>query len=362
LSRAHVSFLLFLFYFFFFFFLPGSAMSSAKPLLVRLCELATGQAGDFFALLSERTKSTTRDGKPYYLCKFRDARRTASVMVWVDSGRFEECEQAWREGEFYKIRGIFRESQRFGPQLEIQQIRNVQQSDRADGFDPTDLVERSRFDSSAMLNELRTLTQKHIADEPLRRLVLTILDRHAEALKRLPATRDKFYTFAGGLLEHTLAVTSICINLAEIYAARYAELSPPLNRDLVVAGAIVHDIGRVLEFGDEPMSPQPTVPGRLLGHLLLGRDLVRDTAKELADINPELIQLLEHMILTHLALPEWGSPRLPLVPEVLLIHHADDLDAKLEMYVRCLARDKESGPFTARDPALGKQLLKGRKV
>jgi 3'-5' exoribonuclease len=337
-------------------------MPSTKPLLVRLCDLATGQAGDFFVLLIERNKGTTRDGKPYYLCKFRDAKRTASVMVWLDGGRFDDCEQAWREGEFYKIRGIFRESQRYGPQIEIQQIRPVLDSDRADGFDPTDLVERSRFDSAAMLKELRILAEKHIANEPLRRLVLTLLERHAEALKRLPATRDKFYTFAGGLLEHTLAVTSICINLAEIYAARYTEMSPPLNRDLVVAGAILHDIGRVLEFGDEPINPQPTVPGRLLGHLLLGRDMVRDTAKELADINPELVQLLEHIILSHLTLPEWGSARLPLVPEVLIVHHADDLDAKLEMYVRCLTRDKEPGPFTARDPALGKQLLKGRSV
>jgi 3'-5' exoribonuclease len=213
-----------------------------------------------------------------------------------------------------------------------------------------------------MLNELRTVAGKHIADEPLRRLVLTLLERHGEDLKRLPASRDKHYTFAGGLLEHTLAVTSLCINLAETYAARFTELEPPLNRDLVVAGAILHDIGRVLELGSEPISPQPTVPGRLLGHLVLGRDLVRDTARELADLRPELVQLLEHLILTHLDLPGGSVPRLPLVPEVLLVHHADDLDTSMEMHVRCLSRDKESGPFTGRDPALGKRLLKGRTV
>ena len=207
----------------------------------------------------------------------------------------------------------------------------------------------------------KPLATKHIADEPLRRLVLNILDRHGAALKRLPATPDKFFPFAGGLLEHTLAVTTMCIHLAETYAARYEELKPPLNKDLVIAGAILHDMGRVLEFGDEPINPQPTVPGKLLGHLVLGRDLVRDTARELADVDPELVRLLEHLILSHLALPEWGSPRLPLVPEVLIVHHADDLDAKMEMYARCLSRDREEGPFTARDPALGKRLLKGRK-
>jgi len=74
------------------------------------------------------------------------------------------------------------------------------------------------------------------------------------------------------------------------------------------------------------------------------------------------VQLLEHLILSHLTLPEWGSPRLPLIPECLILHHADDLDAKLEMYVRCLTRDAAAGPFTDRDPVLGRQLYKGRNL
>ena len=189
-----------------------------------------------------------------------------------------------------------------------------------------------------------------------------MLERHAAPLQCLPATLNKFYPFAGGLLEHTLSVTHTCLQLVEKYAAHYAELRPPLNRDLVVAGAILHDIGRVLEFGDDSLQTQPTVPGRLFGHLFLGRDLVRDTARELGDVHPELVQMLEHIILTHLKLPEWGSPRLPLIPECLIIHHADDLDAKLEMYVRCLSRDQAAGPFTDRDPVLGRQLYKGRSV
>jgi 3'-5' exoribonuclease len=96
--------------------------------------------------------------------------------------------------------------------------------------------------------------------------------------------------------------------------------------------------------------------------LFLGRDLIRDTARELGDVNPELLQLLEHLVISHLNLPEWGSPRLPLIPESLILHHADDLDAKLEMYARCLTRDQEPGPFTARDPVLNRQLYKGRSV
>src|SRR5262249_37256070 len=140
------------------------------------------------------------------------------------------------------------------------------------------------------------------------------------------------------------------------------ELRPPLNRDLVVAGAVLHDIGRVAELNEDPVVPQPTVPGRLFGHLFLGRDLVRDAAREQGDVNPDLVQLLEHLVVTHLALPEWGSPRLPLIPEALILHHADDLDAKMEVYVRCLRNDQAAGPFTDRDPLLNRHLYKGRNV
>jgi 3'-5' exoribonuclease len=337
-------------------------MARAKPLLLRLHELTPGQHADFFALLVDKTKGATRDGKPYFSCRFRDARRSATLMVWADSPTYKACESEWQPGHFYKLRATYGEHERYGPQIDAELVRPVTDADKDDGFDPANFVESSRYDPAAMLAELKQLAEAHIADEPLRRLVLSLLEAHGERYARLPATRDRFYTFAGGLLEHTLSVTRSCLQLVERYAAHYTELNPPLNRGLVVAGAILHDVGRVLEFGDEAHAPSHTVPGRLVGHLILGRDLVREAALKQGDINPELVQMLEHIILTHLALPEWGSPRLPLIPECLIVHHADDLDAKLEMYARCLSRDQAAGPFTDRDPVLGRNLFKGRTV
>lgn len=332
----------------------------AIPLL-KLHELEPGQLADCFAQLAERSRGTTRDGKPYFNCRFRDARRTAAVMVWADSPFFDACEADWKPGQFFKLRAVYGESERYGPQLDLKNIRPVTDADAADGFDPASFVESSRFDRPAMLAELRTLVQKHVADEPLRRLVLTLLDRHAAALLALPGSPRHYYPFVGGWLEHTLSVTQTCLLLADRYVAHYSDLRPPLNRDLLVAGAVLHDIGRVLEL-DDGAPPQPTVAGRLLGHLFLGRDLVRDAAREQGDLNPQLLQLLEHLLVSHLNLPEWGSPRLPLIPESLILHHADDLDAKLEMYVRCLTRDTAEGPFTDRDPVLNRQLYKGRDL
>jgi len=337
-------------------------MAKAKPIQARLHELTSGQYADFFAVLAERTKSATRDGKPFYTCRFRDAKRTATFMVWADGGWFEKCEKEWSPGAYYKVRGKYVEHDRYGPQVEVEQVRDATDADRIDGFDPAEFAIGSRHSADAMFGELRRLVEESIGDEPLRRLVLTILDHHAEPLKRLPATQRNFYPFPGGLLEHILSVTHTCLHLAQKYGAYYAELSPPLNRDVVVAGAALHDIGRVLEFAGDPLLVQRTVPGGLFGHVFLGRDLVRDTAREQGDVNPELVQLVEHVIVAHLNHPEWGSPRLPVIPEVLIVHHADDLDAKLEMYARCLRNDQAAGPFTDRDPVLGKQLFKGRSV
>jgi 3'-5' exoribonuclease len=336
-------------------------MPREKPPVHKLRELLPGQTADFFVLLAERVKGSTREGKPFYNCRFRDARRTASAMIWSDSPRFEHAEKEWKEGQFFKLRAVYEEHERYGPQIDIQNIRQAEEADRADGFDPADLVEHSRFEAAAMFQELRGLVEEQIQDAALKQLVLTLLDRHAERFQRVPASQGKFHPFAGGLLEHTLSVTRNCLMLADRYVSYYAELKPPLNRDLLLAGAVLHDLGRVAEFDDE-LGLHASVPGKMFGHLLLGRDLVREAAREQGDVNPELLQMLEHLIVSHLTLPEWGSPRLPLIPEVLILHHADDLDAKLEMYVRCLSRDQSPGPFTDRDPVLGKQLLKGRTV
>src|SRR5438094_10367461 len=92
-----------------------TAMSRAKPPLLRLHELTPGQHGDFFALLVDKTKGATRDGKPYYICRFRDARRTATLMVWADSPTFKACESEWQPVHFYKLRATYTEHERYGP-------------------------------------------------------------------------------------------------------------------------------------------------------------------------------------------------------------------------------------------------------
>lgn len=332
-------------------------MAKAKPHLVRLSEMTPGQSGDLFARLAERTRGARKDGKPFYTCRFADSERTVAAMIWSDGPWFEACEAEWAEGACFKIRGTYSEHPTYGPQLELGNIRFVAEKDAEDGFDAIQLIPHTPFDVEAMYQELWMLAETTIGDVPLRRLVLTLLTKTQKQLKRVPASQKHFYPYAGGLLEHTLSVTHSCMHLVDKYANHYPDLDPPINRDIVVAAAILHDLGRTLEFGDG-LAFDKTIDGQLLGHVVLSHDLVRDTARELGDVAPNLLVLLEHVILSHLELPAWGSPRLPLVPEAIILHHADDLDAKMEMFVRRLSRDTEPGPFTARDPILGKSLYK----
>ena len=282
-------------------------------------------------------------------------------MIWADAPLFAACETSWEPGHCYKLRTSLIKTDKYGEQLALLQIRPVEDKDRSAGFDPWDVIERSRFDPEAMFTELRGVIEANIADEPLRQLVLKLLDDNKPSLQLLPGSLKHYHPFAGGWLEHTLNVTTSCLQLAQRYRALYPDLQPPLNQDVLIAAAVLHDVGRLAEIAD-PLTAQPSVQGKLLGHLVLGRDLVRTAARDIAELDPERLLLLEHMLMSYLTLPEWGSPRLPAIPECLILHHADDLDAKMEMYVRCLTRDTAAGPFTDRDPILGKQLLKGRKV
>src|SRR5439155_15577785 len=126
-----------------------------KPSVVRLSALQPGDGGDFFALLSERKAGVTQAGKPYFHCRFRDARRTVSFMAWGDDKWFALCERDWQVGQFFKIRGTFQEHERYGPQIEVQNLRQVIDADRADGFAEAEFVESSRHDLLQLWAELR---------------------------------------------------------------------------------------------------------------------------------------------------------------------------------------------------------------
>ena len=251
----------------------------AEPRIYKLADLKPGAQADCFVLLSAKDRATTRDGKPYYRVTFRDAARSAVAMVWSDSPWFEGCDGTWKVGSCYKLRCRYVESS-YGPQLELERLRLVEEADRRDGFDETALVKSTRFNIESMFAELLTIARTKIEPEPLRQLVVGILEEHADAIRRAPAAKQNHHAYIGGFLEHVLSVTRNATFLADKYAADYPTMQPPLSKSLVVAGAILHDIGKLIELEFSMEGARRTAEGELIGHILLGRDMVRERGKK----------------------------------------------------------------------------------
>ena len=322
-----------------------------------LAELAEGQEADFFALLSEKQELKTRDGKPYHRVTFRDARREVAFPIWSDAPLAESCRMEWAPGSFYKMRAVFRQTN-YGPQLDIKKIRLVEDGDKNDGFDPLMCRPSSKFDSVEMFAELMNLIESQIENAGLRKLVADILEQNREQLLLWPAAKRNHHAYVSGYLEHVLNVTRTCCYLADKYAELYQDMQPPLNKDVAVAGAALHDIGKLRELEVSPAGTEYTAAGNLIGHVLQGRDIVREAAAG-RDIDPEIMLRLEHVIVAHQRLPEWGSPKPPMTPEALIVHHADDLDAKMQMIACVYQEEGVPGPMTSKRNAMNQQFYRG---
>jgi 3'-5' exoribonuclease len=332
---------------------------AAAPTLL-LSELTNSQEADFFALLAAKETMTTRDGKPYYRVTFRDAKREVSFPIWGDAPLAAACKDEWQVGEFYKLRAAYRETN-FGPQLDIRRIRAVTEEDVAAGFDSSVCLPKARVDADIMFDELRKLVTDTIADQAVNTLVAAILDTNRERLLKLPAATHNHHAYAGGFLEHVLSVTKTCVYLAGKYAEMCPEMQPPLDKDQVIAGGVLHDIGKLRELDLTPMGAEYSPAGTLIGHMLQGRDILREMAEK-HPIDPEKLLRLEHIIIAHQRLPEWGAPKPPMTPEALLVHYADDMDAKLQMMMATLATEPHSGPLTSSKNPLRQRIYRGPLV
>ncbi|HZZ29567.1 MAG TPA: HD domain-containing protein [Pirellulales bacterium] len=322
-----------------------------------LAELVPGEEGDFFALLSAKEQLTTREGKPYFKITFRDAGREVSFPIWNDSAWAIDCRDSWNVGVFFKIRATYKETN-FGPQLEIKKIRAVIEADAAEGFNPLMLQRKSRFDAEEMFNDLLGLAKDKIDDKKLRSLVVDLLKNNQDALLTLPAARKNHHAYIGGWLEHTLSVARTVAYLAEKYDEYYSDMQPRLDKNVAIAGAILHDIGKLREYESQPQGAVYTAEGALIGHMLQGRDIVR-TAIADRGLSEETMLRLEHVIISHQGRPEWGAPKIPLTPEAMIVHYADDLDAKYAMLYSALRDDKNPGPMTSKKNQLYQQIFRG---
>jgi 3'-5' exoribonuclease len=315
-----------------------------------ISQLKEGHALHQFFLVRQAESRTTKSGQPFLSLVLGD--KSGSIMARVWSDVVAKCPGPFAPGDEVGVQGQV-ESFKGELQLKVQYIISVETL-RALGkdlseYDPELLYQTTPYDRQELWQELWQLAESQIRP-PLRQLVLKVLDRYRDDFLVCPAARLYHHPYLGGLLEHTWFVARHALASLDIY--------PDLNRDLVLAGAILHDLGKIKELANPP-APEPTVAGRLLGHIVLGWDMVRSEAQGLEFSDPTLLLQLEHIILSHHGAVEFGSPILPKTREALLVYFLDDLDAKLKMMSQHMESDTGEGDFTSYHRTLQRELFKG---
>lgn len=325
------------------------------PTIVTFSAMEVGHEVDTFARMTEKERLTTRDGKPYYRVSFGDARRDVRVPIWSDSPHFADFRDNWNVGDYFKLRAILLTA-KFGPQLEIKKIRLVTDDDKNDGFDRKKCQRSSSFEPEQMFDELQHIAQRQCGKSSksgLTQLIEKVFTTYRAPLLDAAAARTYHHNFLGGLLEHTLSVTHLVIRILDHYDEMYPKNKERIARPVAVAGAILHDIGKVIEMTVGDVYANHTTEGALIGHIVLGRDIVRDIGATIELLDEKTRLHLEHIILSHQRTADWGSPKPPMTMEAMIVHHADSLDAMIGVIDNILLHDDSDGEVTSKRTLLG---------
>lgn len=299
---------------------------------------------DFLVQAKElRSKKT---GGNYLSLALSDKTGEVEAKIWDN---VELVEPTFARDDFVKVKGAVQLYQN-RPQLTVHKLKRLEDRE----VDLADFFPRSAREPEAMWRELEEVVAA-IGKPPLRALVERILaDPEIVArLKLAPAAKSLHHAYLGGLLEHIL---SLC-RLTKLVVQNYSGI----DQDLVMAGVILHDLGKIYELS-YTRSFTYTTEGQLLGHMILELEIIHKALAGLPEFPRPLQTLLEHLIISHHGQYEFGSPKLPMFPEALLLHYLDDLDSKLQNMESLLKRNQAlGGEWTRYSPSLGRPLLDTQK-
>ncbi len=303
----------------------------------------------YFLLLTKQTRST-KTNKPYLNLVLGDKTGQLEARVWdPDDPRIAKDAD---RGDIVKARGsVSRFDGRL--QMKVEQMRRAAPGEA----DRMDLMPATQYDVDELWRALMDFVESFKSAD-LKRLMQTLLadPAIAQAYREAPAARQLHHAWLGGLLEHVVSL----LRLADRVSSNYALL----DRDLLLTGVMLHDIGKVRELAWET-GFEYTIEGTLLGHIQMGVELVEKTMDQLGDFPPRLRTLVVHMILSHHGKLEFGSPKLPMIPEALALSFVDDFDAKMQAtaseFERCEREGKSLAELTGRVWSLDqRQLLNTR--
>jgi 3'-5' exoribonuclease len=298
-----------------------------------------------FVVLSKQVKPK-KTGEPYLALVLGDRSGQLEAKMWDN---VEGALDAFEQEDFLKVKGLLNKyKNRF--QLTIHKLRRLADAevDFADYLPKTtkniDELWKNLGDLVATLQNpfLRALIEAFMADPEI-----------AQGYRNAPAAKTLHHAYIGGLLDHVVSLFHSCDLICKNY--------PQVNRDLVLAGAFLHDIGKIHELNYN-RSFTYTTRGQLLGHMVIELEMLQAKATVIPDFPAELRTLLEHLIISHHGQYEFGSPKLPMFPEALLLHYMDDLDSKMESMRAHFERESDlEAAWTSYNASLGRPLLNTSK-
>ena len=272
-------------------------------------------------LVAEKNMAFSQKGAPYLNVRLKDKSGETESKVWENA---LELDRAFKKGDIIFIEGRAA-SYRNTMQLSIINIEKIPWGQA----DPADYLPATGADVNAMFEEIMAGIDQ-IQNGHLKKLLRVFFqdEKNAGLFKKAPAAKGFHHIYLGGLLEHTLSV----VRLLEKVSVHY----PHLNRDMLIAGGILHDIGKIYEFKYEGLIDYSD-EGRLIGHIVMGVEMINKTIASLPDFPEQLSLELRHLLLSHHGEFEFGSPKRPKTLEALVVHYIDDLDAKLNAFETFIA-------------------------
>jgi len=293
-------------------------------------------------LVCDKELRSTREGKPFLRLELGDRTGTVEARVWENA---EELATSFGRDDIVKVQARV-ESYRNKVQLAVDRVRRAApgEVDLADYFphtaeDVEDLYRRLSAHAASVGNPWFQRLLASILEDPL----------IAPRLKRAPAAKTMHHAYLGGLLEHVVSLCDLC----RVVAGHYREL----DADLLLTGALLHDIGKLDELCYERAIHYST-EGQLLGHIVLELEQVTRKMDSIEGFPSELKTLLKHLLISHHGHYEFGSPKLPMIPEALALYYLDDLDSKMGAARAALAAESGEDVWSAYSPALGRKLLR----
>ncbi len=305
---------------------PNSAdPDQAGPGRTPVRELTPGSAIEGVYLLSDKETRYTKAGKPFYKLKVSDRTGTIDCTVW----EVEQVHPGVEVGDLVWLTARVTEYQK-RPQLEALRVTAAPPG----AARPRDFLPSTYRD----VDELRGFLRFHLEsvhDQDYRALLESVFGdpNFFEAFCTAPATKLYHHAYLGGLMEHTVAVADLC----EFVGQQYGRV----DRDLLLTAALLHDVGKIGELSYETAIDY-TDAGRLLGHVIQGVTLVSEKTKQLPSFPDEKLRQLLHCIVSHHGELEWGSPKRPKTVEALILHHVDNLDAKLKGFLEIVEGSRDA--------------------